>query len=291
MITVFTPLYNREMSIYATYVSLRNQTKQEPFEWLVINDGSTDGSDAIMQKIIGSHDGVFSITYISRENKGLNRTLNEAIERAEGDLFCRLDSDDWAAPNLIEQISLHYREIENNDSICALVFLTRVSDVINGRHPFKEPSLTSFLKYRDFYKATGDRVEVMKTYVYRAFLYPEFEGEKFCPEGIVWNRLSVKYQALYIPIAVVEKTFPEDSITKSVYAVLKRNLKGTLTYYSEIINHPEASGKYKCLNSIKYFRYKLATRTSHSRYSIPLVYQIIGVLGGLLILIYDKLTK
>jgi|MucameStandDraft_1065616.scaffolds.fasta_scaffold00301_65 glycosyltransferase involved in cell wall biosynthesis len=291
MITVFTPLYNREKSIYATYASLRNQTKQEHFEWLVINDGSTDGSDGIMQNIIAGHDGVFTITYIARENKGLNRTLNEGIVRAQGDLFCRLDSDDSAAPNLIEQISLHYREIENDDSICAMVFLTSVSDAINGRHPFQQPSLTSFLKYRDFYQATGDRVEVMKTHVYRAFLYPEFESEKFCPEGIVWNRLSVDYQALYIPVAVVEKTFPEDSITKSVYAVLKTNLKGTLTYYSEILNNPKASVKYKCLNSIKYFRYRLLTRTPPLRFSIPIVYQVIGGLGGILLLVYDKLTK
>lgn len=134
MITVFTPLYNREKSIYATYASLRNQTKQEHFEWLVINDGSTDGSDGIMQNIIAGHDGVFTITYIARENKGLNRTLNEGIVRAQGDLFCRLDSDDSAAPNLIEQISLHYREIENDDSICAMVFLTSVSDEIGRAH-------------------------------------------------------------------------------------------------------------------------------------------------------------
>ena len=110
----------------------------------------------------------------------------------------------------------------------------------------------------------------MKTHVYRAFLYPEFESEKFCPEGIVWNRLSVDYQALYIPVAVVEKTFPEDSITKSVYAVLKTNLKGTLTYYSEILNNPKASVKYKCLNSIKYFRYRLLTRTPPSDFQFPL---------------------
>ena len=52
MITVFTPLYNREKSIYATYASLRNQTQQEHFEWLVINDGFTDGSGGIIENII-----------------------------------------------------------------------------------------------------------------------------------------------------------------------------------------------------------------------------------------------
>lgn len=290
MITIFTPLYNREHSIRDTYVSLLEQTSDAKFEWLVINDGSSDKSDDIMRDIIGSHKGCFEIEYISRPNKGLNRTLNEAIATAKGELFCRLDSDDKARPNLIEGISEFYPEIKERNDVCALVFLSDHGDTTNGYHPFKDKTICDFLQYRDRYKAKGDRVEVMKTAIYRKFPYPEFENEKFCPEGIVWNRLSGHYTALYLPCSVMEKSFVSDSITSSIYKVLSNNITGTLTYYSEIANNRQASMGYRLLNSIKYFRYRLCKPKAGS-FDISFPFNVLGVIGGGMVMLYDKFKQ
>ena len=70
-------MYNREKSIKAVYDSLCEQTSHN-FEWLVINDGSTDKSGEIMDEIIKMHTKSFKIRYNRQENLGLNRTLNRA---------------------------------------------------------------------------------------------------------------------------------------------------------------------------------------------------------------------
>ena len=66
ILTIFTPLYNRENSIKAVYDSLCKQTSQN-FEWLVINDGSTDKSGEIMDEIIKMHTGSFKIRYYKQK--------------------------------------------------------------------------------------------------------------------------------------------------------------------------------------------------------------------------------
>lgn len=287
-VTVFTPLYNRERSISDVYESLKNQTCKD-FEWLVINDGSTDSSGDILEKILKSHNNSFPIKYHKRENHGLMFTLNEGIGLAEGDLFMRLDSDDKALPNAVESIITNYHLIKNEDNICALVF--RSVDYNNksvGYHPFDDVQLCDFAAYRDKYKARGDRSEVMKTVIFRKYPFPIIEGEKFCPEGLIWNRIAKDYKALYMTTPIYQKGEPDDSITADVYNYLKKNCKGTTLYYREIVSNKTFSFKYRLLNSIKFYRYAFYSGESLLD-KIPLLYIMIGMPLGLLVTLIDKL--
>lgn len=254
-ITVFTPLYNRSKSIYKVYESLCKQSCYD-FEWLVINDGSNDGSDLIMNDILKNHSYPFNISFFSQENNGLTRTINKAIQLSKGILFFRLDSDDYALPDAIYNILNYYKLIENDKSLCSITFLSQTSDgKINGIHPFNRIKRSNFSEYRDRYKAIGDRAEVMKIDIYKKFKYPEIHNEKFCPEGIVWNRIASQYDTIYIPKAIYVKGDPEDSITANIYNNLRKNSKGVALYYKEILCNSNFSFRYRFINAIKYYRY------------------------------------
>lgn len=67
-ITVFTPTYNRAYTLQRLYESLRKQT-QHDFEWLIVDDGSTDNTESLVQEFIREN-SLFNIRYVKKENEG-----------------------------------------------------------------------------------------------------------------------------------------------------------------------------------------------------------------------------
>jgi glycosyltransferase involved in cell wall biosynthesis len=93
-ISVLLPVYNAESYLLAAMESVLKQTYRD-FELLVLNDGSTDNSLAILKKFAAQDK---RIRIISRENKGLVETLNELVSEAKGEYLARMDADDICLP-------------------------------------------------------------------------------------------------------------------------------------------------------------------------------------------------
>ncbi len=98
MISVLMPVYNAEKYIAAAVNSILNQTFTN-FEFIIINDGSTDNTSFILDEYARQD---ARIRLVSRENKGLVATLNEGIAIAKAPLIARMDADDIALPNRLE---------------------------------------------------------------------------------------------------------------------------------------------------------------------------------------------
>ncbi len=94
------PSYNHAPFVEKCLRSIIGQTSP-PKKLLVIDDGSSDGSPAIIEKILS--DCPFESELVVRENRGLCSTLNEALERASGEYFAYLGSDDIWLPNFLEE--------------------------------------------------------------------------------------------------------------------------------------------------------------------------------------------
>ena len=94
-ISVVMSVYNGEQYLGAAVDSILRQSFQN-FEFIIINDGSTDGSLAILKEY-AQRDA--RIRLISRENRGLTSTLNEGIARARGAWIARMDADDISLPD------------------------------------------------------------------------------------------------------------------------------------------------------------------------------------------------
>jgi glycosyltransferase involved in cell wall biosynthesis len=99
LVSVCLPVYNAERYLADAVGSIRNQTFGD-FEFLIIDDGSTDGSTKIL-KHHAAHDPRIRLTI--RPNKGLVATLNELIDQAQGELIARMDADDIAMPERFQK--------------------------------------------------------------------------------------------------------------------------------------------------------------------------------------------
>lgn len=287
LVTVFTPIYNREKSILAVYNSLCSQTCKD-FEWLVINDGSTDRTTEILDHILGHHDNSFIINYVSKPNEGLNRTINKGLDLARGTLFMRLDSDDSALPNAIALIHERYEKIKDNPQLCAIAFRSQHFDgTMVGYHPFKWDTVSDFCSFRHIFHGTGDRNEVMKVEVFRKYKFPELEGEKFCPEALIWNRIAKDYQCVYCPEAIYRKGFEDDSITSKIYLTLKQCCQGSCILYFELLNNRVIPYAERFGAAVRYYRYALFAKRSLWK-GIPL--KLLPALPiGLFVVFYDRM--
>lgn len=107
LLTVFTPTYNRAHTLNRTYNSLCHQTCKD-FEWLVIDDGSTDGTRQIVEGWITENR--IPIRYIYKENGGLYTGYNVAYANATGNLVVCIDSDDFMPDNAVELIKNHWEK-------------------------------------------------------------------------------------------------------------------------------------------------------------------------------------
>ncbi|MCQ2336030.1 MAG: glycosyltransferase [Paludibacteraceae bacterium] len=101
MISVVIPLYNKSASIARTIQSILDQTFQQ-FEIVVVDDGSTDGSVAVLESIEDKR-----LRLIKKENGGVCSARNKGIQEAKYDYIALLDADDcFDKEYLAEQIKL-----------------------------------------------------------------------------------------------------------------------------------------------------------------------------------------
>lgn len=91
-LSVIIPCYNSEKTLENTLVSVLNQTYQD-WEALIINDGSTDGTETIASAWV-NRDQRFK--YFSKSNEGLGKARNFGIDKAVGEYILPLDSDNLA---------------------------------------------------------------------------------------------------------------------------------------------------------------------------------------------------
>ena len=102
-ITILSPAYNKGETITRTFESLKRQTCFD-FEWLIVNDGSTDNTQSLIETF---QTDLFIIRIINKNNEGLNRTFNLGVRESKGELVLRLDPDDYLVPTAIEQVMLY----------------------------------------------------------------------------------------------------------------------------------------------------------------------------------------
>jgi glycosyltransferase involved in cell wall biosynthesis len=94
-VSVIITCYNYKAYVGEAILSVLGQTYQ-PYEIIVVDDGSTDGSADEISRFSG-------VTLIKQENKGPGAALNTGIKAASGDAIALLDADDYWAPNKLER--------------------------------------------------------------------------------------------------------------------------------------------------------------------------------------------
>ncbi|GMU92149.1 MAG: hypothetical protein AMXMBFR4_12070 [Candidatus Hydrogenedentota bacterium] len=105
-LSVLTPVYNNGPFMRRAIDSILDQTFAD-FEYILVNDGSTDDSQAILEEYAEKDS---RIRVVCQENRGYIRALNAGMDMAHGEFIARMDADDIAMPDRFEKQWAYLRD-------------------------------------------------------------------------------------------------------------------------------------------------------------------------------------
>lgn len=196
-VTVFTATYNRAHTLERVYESLKAQTFRN-FEWLVVDDGSTDNTQAVIKK--WQQEAGFSIRYIWQEHAGKHFVYNRGVREAQGEYFAEVDSDDALKSNALERAHHHWQQIPaaaRNGYFAILFFCEDEKGNLVGA-TFPEEVVD--YDYRTFNYSRHYRCEkwrCIRTSVLRQYPFTEEVKDSYVPESIVFCEMAKTYKARF----------------------------------------------------------------------------------------------
>lgn len=249
-ITVFTTTFNRAYCLPKLYESLVLQTNQD-FEWLIIDDGSTDNTENLVKVWIDEKK--IDIRYLRKENGGMHTGHNVAYANICTELNICIDSDDFMPEMAIEHI-LHFWKQNKDERIAGILGLDIYKDgsLVSTK---KFPSNIRYGKYSELkgkYGLKGDIKFVYRTEIIKKYPdYPVFDNEKFTPLGYKYLLIDRDYDMLFLnePLCVVE--YMEDGSTKNIIKQYFKNPNGFI-YERKIRMKYSYSLKERFFNAIHY---------------------------------------
>ncbi len=165
------------------------------FEWLIIDDGSTDGTCDLIahfQKCVGK---AFPIRYIGlAPNRGKHIAHNRALKEAQGEFLLVADSDDWIIPNALERMDYHWSRLPDTADYCGVAGLCIDTNGVVVGSKYTEAMTHSTLAERKFiHKMKGEHWGSMRMDICRQYPFPD-DIDDFVPEGLVWLAIAEKYK-------------------------------------------------------------------------------------------------
>lgn len=179
-ITVITPTYNRAHTLQRAFESLKAQTLKE-FKWIIMDDGSTDGTKNLIEKL--KTESSFEIEYFYHSNRHKFHTVFDGIKMVKTPYFTILDSDDTYPSDALQVLFGEAEKIENQDEYITVTGLSGDENnrIVGDSYPGNGFD-GSILEMRYKYKIKGDKngIFITKTYLKELSNFDESN----IPEGI-----------------------------------------------------------------------------------------------------------
>ena len=248
-LTVFTLTYNRAYCLNKCYESLQRQTCDD-FEWLVVDDGSTDNTRELVAQWQRECDK-FKISYFHKKNGGMHSGYNVAYHQIDTELAMCVDSDDYVPDDAMESVVTFWKE-NKNPSVAGIIGLDvdTKGEVIGTELPDVKQ-----LKVYDFYNryhGRGDKKMAYRTELMRPIQAPEFPGERLFPTCYRYFLLDLDYDMLVLnkPLCIVD--YAADGFTNNIIKQYKKNLNSFIYYRKFIMTYPNATLLHKFKFCIHY---------------------------------------
>ena len=234
-LSVLTPTYNRADTLEKLYTSLvLNSYSNLDFEWLIMDDGSTDKTSMLVNGFINQK--IIDIKYFKQENKGKMSAMNELVKYATGDVMITCDSDDYFTPDAFDEIRRNMHLLEENDDTYALAFLIQDSKGNISGNRFEEDNHKGSMF--DFYyreKKTGELTLLFKSSIRKEYVHKLENGEKFITEARLYHEIDEKYHVIGINKPIMVREYQDDGYSKNIRKVMKENPVGYYHFFKEIL--------------------------------------------------------
>lgn len=228
-ITLFTPTYNRAYILDRLYRSVQRQTFRD-FEWLIMDDGSSDDTEALVTGWMGEGND-FPIRYFKQPNGGKCRAINRGLDLARGELFFIMDSDDYLTDNALERVAYWESTISGKPMYMGVVGNRGTSETYSPNRPLGAPyrDCNVFVRYPEYTDdvVDGEHAGVWYTALHRKYKYPEIEGENFLTPCVSWNRMANDgYKVRIFDEIIWVCNYLDDGLTRQGTKRFIRNPKG-----------------------------------------------------------------
>ena len=218
LISVIIPVYNGELTIEDTVISVLNQTFLD-FELIVINDGSSDSTLEILEKFKDPRLKVFSYP-----NSGLSASRNRGIEHARGEFISFIDADDlWTSDKLEAQLNSLRENPEAAVSYSWTDFIDRSGNLLGfGIHHTADgyvfPNLLTF-----FFVGSGSNALIRKEVFEEVGRFDETLTA--AEDWDMFLRLATRYQFSAVPAPHILYRITENSMSRNVIRQERECLK------------------------------------------------------------------
>ncbi len=222
-LTIFTPAYNRAYTLHLGYEALCRQTCQD-FEWLIIDDGSTDNTRALVEEWIAENK--IPIRYHYQENQGMHGAHNTAYRLMTTELNTCIDSDDYMPDDAVEKILTFWKQYGSN-KVAGLIGLDADFDGNLIGTAFETSNQLTTLG--GFYArgGKGDKKMVYRTEVIRQYPeYPLFPGENYVSLGYKYELIDQDYPLLTLNEVLVQVEYRPDGSSMNMFRQYIRNPQG-----------------------------------------------------------------
>lgn len=255
LVTILTPVYNREKEVSFLFESLKKQSCYD-FIWMIVDDGSTDNVKELVESFINRAD--FPIEYYYKTNGGKHTALNVGIKNIITPLVFIVDSDDVLTVDAVEQIKVVHSKYYNNEELCGYVFLRKfVNGNINGKYFKRNELIDTYINVRiNSDDRNSDKAEVYKSLCLKEFPFPEYHGEKFLGEDIVWVRLARQYKMLHLNKAIYVGDYLEGGLTNTRRIQNIKSPRGCMDRAAEFMES-DINCKTRIKSGIQYIVYGL----------------------------------
>ena len=210
--SIIIPVFNKEKFVAKTLKSALSQTFAD-FEIIVINDGSTDTSEAEILAITDER-----IHNFSKENEGVAIARNHGMSKASADYICFLDADDFWHPNFLATMNEHIRKLPNEK-----VFACAIEIETNKRTFPAKYSIPKKGNYEivNFFEASQKEAVLWTSSVCihkEVFIKSgRFDKDLTVSEDTdLWIRIGLEYQVVFIWPILARYVFDEKSISRSM---------------------------------------------------------------------------
>lgn len=251
-LTVFTPTYNRAKMLLPAYEALKKQTSKD-FLWLIIDDGSTDNTEEVVNKWIDNETS-FEIQYFKKENGGLHTGYNKAIELAKTELMVCIDSDDYMPEYAVEHIINTWKKIKNQGYAGIIALDAKKNgETMSGLFPNIDRFNLIKNSFGEYDFKSGDVKLVVRTDLYKSVApMPSFEGEKNFNPQLLHLKICLNYDFYPVNEVYCIVDYQEDGMSNTIYRQFYDSPNSFAEYRKFQLSIPNAPLKFLFRYSIHY---------------------------------------
>ena len=220
-LTIFTPAYNRAYTLHLCYEALLRQTCQD-FEWLIIDDGSTDNTRELVAGWI--KENKIPIRYHYQENQGMHGAHNTAYRLITTELNTCIDSDDYMPDNAVEKIITFWKKHGSNE-VAGIIGLDAdfQGNIIGTTFTEEQTTLGGFYAQG----GKGDKKMIYRTEIINKYPeYPLFKGEKYVSLGYKYELIDQDYSLLTLNEVLVKVEYRPDGSSMNMFRQYIKNPQG-----------------------------------------------------------------